>query len=116
MNSIRNSITLIGHIGQDPKIVTTPNGNKVTDFSLATNDSYRNNNGDKITTTEWHRCVAWGKLAELTSSLCKKGREVAVRGKLTYQQYEDKEGIRRNIPKIVISEFALLDKAPQKTE
>jgi single-strand DNA-binding protein len=108
MNSIRNSITLIGHLGQDPELKTTVNGNKLASISLATNDTYRNNKGDKITTTEWHRCVAWGKLAEIVESLGAKGKEVAIRGKLTYQQYEDKEGIRRNMPQIVISDFVML--------
>jgi len=110
MQNIRNSITLIGHLGQDTQVNTTQSGKKVANLSLATNDSYRNNNGDKITTTEWHRCVAWGKLAETAGKVCKKGKEVAIRGKLTYNQYEDKEGVRRNSPEIIISEFMLLGK------
>ena len=110
MRNIKNSITLIGHLGNDAQLIHTRNGNTLANISLATNDYYRNQNGDRITTTEWHRCVAWGKLAELMGSLCKKGKEVAVRGKLTYNNYEDKNGIRRRMSQIVIDEFVLLSK------
>ena len=115
MQSIKNSITLIGHLGDDPQMIQTRNGNMLANFSLATNDYYRNQQGEKITSTEWHSCVAWGKLAELMSSICKKGKEVAVRGKLTYNKYEDKDGIRRNVPRIVIDEFVLLSKKKIET-
>ena len=110
MRNIKNSITLIGHLGNDAQLIHTRNGNTLANISLATNDYYRNQNGDRITTTEWHRCVAWGKLAELMGSLCKKGKEVAIRGKLTYNNYEDKNGIRRRMSQIVIDEFVLLSK------
>ncbi|MCR9102812.1 MAG: single-stranded DNA-binding protein, partial [bacterium] len=114
MNGIRNSVTLIGFLGQDAKMIQTANGNTLTNVSLATNDSYRNKRGDRITTTEWHRCIAWGKLAEVMGNLCKKGSEVAVRGKLTYNSYEDKNGIQRTSPQVVVQEFVLLDR--RKTE
>ncbi len=110
MRNIKNSITLIGHLGQDPQVIQTKNGNTLANISLATNDYYRNQNGDKITTTEWHRCIAWGKLAELIGSICKKGKEVAIRGKLTYNSYEDKNGIRRKMSQIVVNEFVMLSK------
>ncbi|MCB0555550.1 MAG: single-stranded DNA-binding protein [Phaeodactylibacter sp.] len=110
MNQIRNSVTLIGHLGQDPQFLTTQNGQSLVNLSLATNDYYLNKEGERITTTEWHRCIAWGKLAERINAFCKKGKEVAVRGKLTYNSFEGKDGIRRNIPQIVISEFTMLSK------
>ncbi len=110
MNNIRNSVTLIGHLGQDPEIVKTQNGKMLANLRLATNEVYRNQKGDKVSTTEWHRCVAWGKLAELVGNYCKKGKEVAVRGKLTYESYEDKEGVRRTATKIVLNELTLLGK------
>ena len=110
MRNIKNSITLIGHLGNDAQLVQTKNGNTLANISLATNDYYRNQNGDKITSTEWHRCIAWGKLAELMGSMCKKGKEVAIRGKLTYNSYEDKNGIRRKMSQIVIDEFVLLSR------
>lgn len=110
MNNIKNSITLIGHLGQDPEVIQTRNGNTMANISLATNDVYRNQKGEKITTTEWHRCIAWGKLAELMGSMCKKGKEVAIRGKLTYNSFEDKDGVRRKMPRIVVNEFVLLSR------
>ncbi|TXB63142.1 single-stranded DNA-binding protein [Phaeodactylibacter luteus] len=116
MNGIRNSITLIGHIGQDAKIIETTNGNTLANVSLATNDSYKNKQGDRVTTTEWHRCVAWGKLAEVMGNLCKKGKEVAVRGKLTYNTYQDKNGVQRTQPQVVVQEFVLLDRKKQEGE
>ncbi|MCB0559425.1 MAG: single-stranded DNA-binding protein [Lewinellaceae bacterium] len=115
MRNIKNSITLIGHLGDDPKIIQTMNGNTLANFSLATNDYYRNQQGEKVTSTEWHRCVAWGKLAEVMSSICKKGKEVAIRGKLTYNSYEDKDGIRRKMSQIVIDEFVLLGRKTSET-
>jgi single-strand DNA-binding protein len=113
MNSIRNSVMLIGNLGQDPVLTVTPNGNKVANFSLATNETYRNQEGERITATEWHRCQAWGRLAETISSYCKKGKEVALRGKLTHRSYEDKEGVRRYISEVVVNDFTLLSKKEQ---
>lgn len=110
MRTIKNSVTLIGHLGKDPEVVQTKNGNMVANISLATNEYYRNQNGEKIRSTEWHRCVAWGKVAENVGALCKKGKEVALRGRLSYDQFEDKNGIRRKLPRIVIDEFVLLSK------
>ncbi|HMQ48732.1 MAG TPA: single-stranded DNA-binding protein [Saprospiraceae bacterium] len=110
MNNIKNSILLIGHLGTDPKITEFSNGNKVASISLATNEIYKNNKGEKVKETQWHRCVAWGKLADLVGNLCHKGKEVAIRGKLVYKSYEDKQGNRQYSPEIVISEFALLSK------
>lgn len=108
MNSIKNSITLIGNLGKDPEIKQLQSGRSVARFSLATNETYRNQKGDKVTTTQWHNIVAWGKTAETMTTLLKKGKEVVVHGKLTYRIYEDKEGVTRSIPEIVADEFVLL--------
>ena len=110
MTNIRNSITLIGHLGKDPELIQTKNGNTLVNISLATNDFYRNQQGDKIISTEWHRCVAWGKLAETMGAICKKGGEVAITGKLTYNNFEDQNGMRRKMPRILIKEFILFKK------
>lgn len=108
MNTIRNSITLIGNLGQNPEIRKATNGNTFVTVSLATSDVYRNNKGDKITDTQWHNCIAWGKTAEVMSELLKKGKEVVVRGKLTYRNWEDKNGVKRYSPQVVINEFMLV--------
>ncbi len=111
MNQIKNSITLIGHLGRDPEVIQTRNGNTLANLSLATNEVYRNQKGEKIINTEWHRCIAWGKLAELMASMCKKGKEVVIRGKLTYNSYEDKDGVRRKTSQIVVNDFVVLGKS-----
>lgn len=108
MNSIRNSVMLIGHLGKDPEVRTLQNGNTFAKLSLATNEVYRKSNGDKVTSTYWHNCIAWGKRAEVINNLLKKGKEVAIRGKLTYSSYEDKNGVMRYQPQIVVNEFVLL--------
>lgn len=108
MNKVRNSITLIGNLGKDPEVKQFENGKTLIKFSLATNEVYRNGNGDKVTSTQWHNVIAWGKTAELLGNLLKKGKEVAITGKLTYRNYQDKEGTNRYIPEIVLDDFALL--------
>ena len=108
MNKVRNSITLIGNLGKDPETKQLENGKTVSKFSLATNEVYRNANGDKVTSTQWHNIVAWGKTAELSGNLLKKGKEVALTGKLTYRSYKDKEGVNRYIPEVIMEDFALM--------
>lgn len=108
MNKVRNSITLIGNLGKDPELKEFENGKTLAKFSLATNEVYRNSNGDKVTSTQWHNIIAWGKTAELLGTLVKKGKEVAVTGRLTYRNYQDKDGNNRYISEIVVEDFALL--------
>ncbi|HMN90659.1 MAG TPA: single-stranded DNA-binding protein [Saprospiraceae bacterium] len=108
MNSIRNSVTLIGNLGKDPDLKKLDSGTIVARLSLATNESYRNQKGERVTSTQWHTLVAWGKTAELMNEQLKKGKEIAVRGKLTYRNYEDKNGVARSIPEIVVTEFVMI--------
>lgn len=111
MNKIRNHITLIGNLGQDPELKTFDSGNKVARFTLATDEVYRNKAGDKVTTTQWHNIVAWGKTGELLADLVSKGKKVAVMGRLTYRSFEDKNGQKRSVPEIVVDDFALMSKS-----
>lgn len=108
--NLRNSVTLIGYLGQDPEFTTFDSGKTRARFSLATSDSYKNQNGDRVTTTEWHSCVAWGKLAEVINKWLKKGKQVAVRGKLVYNSYEDKNGVKRYFAQVLVEDFVLLGK------
>jgi len=110
MNSLRNSVKLIGNLGGDPEVKKLDNGRMVANFSLATNETYKNSKGDKVTQTEWHKIVAWGKTAEFIEKYLKKGNHVALEGKLTHQSYEDKEGVKRYTTKVVANEFVLLTK------
>ncbi|MBN2480688.1 MAG: single-stranded DNA-binding protein [Bacteroidales bacterium] len=88
MNSLRNKVQLIGNLGQDPEIRSFDNGKICARFSLATTDSYRDPNGEKVTETQWHKIVAWGSLAKIIEKYLFKGSEVAVEGKLTHRSYD----------------------------
>lgn len=108
--NLKNAVTLIGHLGKDPDFMKLENGRALARFSIATNESYRNQNGDRVTRTEWHNCVAWGPKAEIINNLFRKGKQVALRGKLTHRSYDDKEGIRRYVSEVQIEEFEILSK------
>jgi len=108
MRSLKNSVHLIGHIGNTPEINTLENGNKVANLSLATNDTYKNKEGEKITQTEWHTLVAWNGVAEIIEKFAPKGKEIAIEGKLTTRSWDDKEGNKRYTTEIVVNEIMLL--------
>lgn len=110
MNTLRNKVQLIGHVGNAPEILTLESGRKLAKFSIATNETYKNNKGEKITDTQWHNVVAWGKTAELVENYVPKGKEIGVEGKLTSRTYEDKEGIKRYVTEVVCNELLLLGK------
>lgn len=107
---MRNKVQLIGHVENDPEIKTFDGGKKVAQLSLATNDNYTNNKGEKVAQTEWHKIVAWGKTAEIIEKYVAKGKEIAIEGKLTYRSYDDKKGEKRYITEIVANELLLLSK------
>ena len=111
MNTLRNKVLLIGHLGMDPEVKETTNGKKLAKFSLATNDTYKNSAGEKVKETQWHNLVAWNKTAEFAGKYLKKGGEVAVEGKLCTRNYNDKEGNKRYITEIVVSDFVMLGSA-----
>ena len=110
MNALRNKVTLIGNLGTDPEIRTFDGEKKYAKFSLATNESYKNAKGERVTETQWHNLIAWGKLAGTAEKLLKKGMEVAIEGKLINRNYTDKEGIKRYITEVQISDLLLLSK------
>ncbi|WP_026914712.1 single-stranded DNA-binding protein [Christiangramia portivictoriae] len=110
MSTLRNTVQLIGHVGNEPEIVNLESGKKLAKFSVATNDSYKNSKGEKITDTQWHNIVAWGKTAELVENYIPKGKEIGIEGKLTSRSYEDKDGIKRYITEVVCHELLLLGK------
>ena len=108
MNSLKNRVTLIGNLGQDPETKTTETGKKVTHFTLATKDGYKNADGQKVSETTWHNIVAWNGLADIAGKYLKKGREVAVEGRIVYRNYEDKKGATKYITEIVLNDLILL--------
>jgi len=110
MKTLRNSVQLIGNVGQDIKFSKLDNGTAYAKFSLATNEFYRNNKGEKVKETQWHNVIAWGKTAEYINESVKKGNEVVLQGKLKYSSYDDKEGIKRYSCDVVVNEFLKVTK------
>lgn len=110
MNALKNKVQLIGNLGQDPEIVTLESGSKLAKFTIATNDHYKNANGEKVEDTQWHNIVAWGKTAEIVESYLTKGKQVAVEGKLIHRTYETKEGEKRYFTEIKCNELLMLGK------
>lgn len=110
MNAIRNKVQLIGNLGQDPEIVTLESGGKLAKFSVATNETYKNAKGEKVTETQWHQVVAWGKTAEIVENFLSKGKEVAVEGKLVHRTYETREGEKRYVTEVRCNELLMLGK------
>ena len=110
MNNLKNNVQLIGHIGQTPEIKTLENGSKVANFSIATNESYKNKKGEKVDNTQWHQITAWGATATIIEKYVAKGQEVAVHGKLQNRTYEDKNGITHYVMDIVANQIQLFGK------
>jgi single-strand DNA-binding protein len=110
MNALKNKVQLIGNLGQDPEIVSLENGSKLAKFSIATSESYKNAQGQKVEDTQWHNIVAWGKTAEIVENFLAKGKQVAIEGKLTHRSYETKEGEKRYITEVRCNELLMLGK------
>jgi single-strand DNA-binding protein len=108
MSTLRNKVQLIGNLGNNPEIITLDSGKKLAKFSIATNESYKNANGEKVTDTQWHNIVAWNKTADIIERYLQKGSEVAIEGKLTSRNYETKEGEKRYVTEIVCNELLML--------
>ena len=108
MNNLRNSVRLIGNLGMDPEVKEVGNNKKIATFSLATREVYKNEDGEKVTETQWHNLVAWGNQATLAEKYLKKGNEIAIEGKLTGRSYNDKEGVKRYITEIVVHEILMI--------
>ena len=110
MKALKNTVQLIGHVGQEPEIKTLDGGKKMANITIATNEVYYKENGDKVENTEWHRVVAWGKTAEIIEKYVVKGKEIAIEGKLTHRSYDDKNGEKRYITEVVANDVLLLGK------
>lgn len=110
MNALRNKVQLIGRLGADVEMKSFDGGNQLARISVATNESYKNKEGEWVDNTTWHNVVAWGKTAELANQLLKKGSEVALEGKLSNRSYDDKEGNKKYVTEVVMSNFLNLSK------
>lgn len=108
MFALKNKVQLIGNLGNTPEIKMLETGKKMARFSVATNEIYRNANGEKITDTQWHNLVVWGKMADIAEKYLAKGREVLIEGKIVNRSYNDKEGQKKYVTEIQVNELVLL--------
>ena len=111
-----NKVFLIGNVGKDPEVRHLENGGPVVRFSLATSETYRNKNDEKVTTTEWHNIVIWRRLAEIVEKYVKKGSKLFIEGRVTYRSWDDKEGNKKYITEIVGTSMQMLDKKGDTVE
>lgn len=110
MYALKNKVQLIGNLGHAPEVRSTENGKKLARFSVATNEQYKNSKGEKVIETQWHQLVAWGRVAEIVEKFLGKGSEVAIEGKLVNRSYTDKEGNKKYVSEIQVSELLMLGK------
>jgi len=104
-----NKVILLGHLGADPEVRYTQGGTAVANLRIATNESYNDKtSGERIEKTEWHRVVAWGKLAEIVGQYLTKGRQVYIEGQLQTRQWQDKEGNTRYSTEVRASDLVML--------
>jgi len=108
MNALRNRVLLIGHVGQDPEINNFDNDRKRANFNFATTEIYKNEKGEKVEETQWHRVIAWGKTADIVEKFVGKGKELAIDGKLVHRNYDDKNGDKKYITEIIAHELLML--------
>jgi len=104
-----NKALLIGRLGADPEVRYTPDGLMVTNFRLATDMQWKDKNGEKLQKTEWHRIVAYGKLAEICSNYLSKGKLIFIEGRIQTRSWEDKDGVKRSTTEIVAANMQMLD-------
>jgi single-strand DNA-binding protein len=108
MNSLRNSVRLVGNLGMDPEVKSFDNNKQLARFSIATNETYKNDKGERITETQWHNLIAWGSQAKFIGDYLKKGDEIAIEGKLTNKSWVDKDGNKRYATEVVVNDFIKL--------
>jgi single-strand DNA-binding protein len=104
-----NVVHLIGNLGQDPELRTSEGGLAVTNLSVATNEVYKDQNGERQQRTEWHRVVIWGRQAETSAKFLSKGRRVQIEGRLRTRRWTDKNGVARDTTEIVAHRIQFLD-------
>ncbi len=109
-----NKAMLIGNLGKDPELRYTASGQAVATFSLATNESWKDKEGNLQERTEWHNIVAWQKLAEICGEYLRKGKKVYIEGRIQTRNYEDKEGVKRYVTEIVAEDLIMLGDRPQQ--
>jgi single-strand DNA-binding protein len=105
MNTLKNSVRLVGNLGMDPEVKSFDNNRKLAKIAIATNETYKNDKGEKVTDTQWHNLILWGAQAKLAENFLRKGDEIAIEGKLASRSYVDKDGNKRYVTEVVVNEF-----------
>lgn len=105
-----NRAILIGRLGRDPEMRYTSSGTPVVNFSLATDERWSNQNGERQTRTEWHNIVVWGKLGEICNQYLTKGKLVYIEGRIQTREWDDRDGNKRRTTEIVAAEMKMLDR------
>jgi single-strand DNA-binding protein len=103
-----NKVILVGRLGRDPEVRYTSGGQPVANFSIATDETYKDRNGTRQKRTEWHKIVVWGKQAEIAQKYLKKGSLIYLEGRIQTRQWDDKEGQKRTSFEIVANNFRML--------
>lgn len=111
-----NKCIVVGTLGGDPEVRYTGAGTAVASFSLAVNESWKDKNGEKQERTEWIRCTAFGKVAEIVGEYCHKAGQLYIEGKMRTDKFTDKEGIERYATKVLVDVVQLLGSAPERGE
>jgi len=107
-----NKAILIGNLGADPEMRHTPSGRPVATFNVATNEQWKTADGEQQSRTEWHRIVAWGRLAEICGQYLQKGSQVYIEGRIQSRSWEDKQSVTRRTTEIVANNLLMLGRAP----
>ena len=108
MNALKNKVQLIGNLGTTPEIITLDDGKRIAKFSLATNETYKDSSGQKVTDTQWHNIIAWNNIASIVEQFLQKGSELIIEGRLRSRSFDDKEGNKRYFTEIVCNELLML--------
>jgi single-strand DNA-binding protein len=108
MKTMNNTVRLIGNLGFDPEVREIAKGRKVARLSVATNESYTNSAGERVTDTQWHTVVAWGRIADQVERMLEKGSPIMLEGRLVHRSYEGKDGLKRYVTEVVLSDFKVI--------
>ena len=106
-----NKVILVGNLGGDPTMRSTSSGTAVVNFNVATSETFKNKNGEKETRTEWHRVVAWARLAEICNKYLKKGKQVYIEGRLQTRSWDDQSGVKKYSTEVVANNMVMLGRA-----
>lgn len=114
MRTQNNHVRLIGNLGFDPEVREIAPGRRVARISLATHESYLNAEGQRVTDTQWHTVVAWGRIADQVGLLLAKGSPVMVEGRIVHRTYPGKDGVKRHITEVVLHDFKVITYGPKE--